>query len=313
MKGFKNLWFALLVLTLLLVGCSSKEKTTTTENDNGKEEQQSYTVVDDRGVEVSFDKVPETVVTLLPSITESLFELGVGDKVVGVTQNDTYPEEVLEIEQVADFETINAERILEMNPDIIFASSSNEDQIEQLESTGLKVFVIESALSVEDVYGDIGQIAQVMDVEEQGKQIVETIKSQIAAVKEKTATLDTKKKVYYEIAPAPEIWSVGSKTFQQELIEAAGIENVFSKQEGWFAVTEEDIIKVNPEVILTTVNYADDPEGEIISRAGWSTITAIQNKDVYLINPDIVDRPGPRIGEAIELMAKTVYPELFEQ
>ncbi|MFP3918986.1 ABC transporter substrate-binding protein [Lysinibacillus telephonicus] len=312
MKYFKNLWFALLVISLLLVGCASNEETTTTQKDSKNEQQQSYTVVDDRGIELTFDKVPEKVVSLLPSNTEILFELGAGDKVIGVTQNDTYPEEVLEIEQVADFETVNAERIVEMNPDIIFASSSNEGQIEQLESTGLKVFVIESALTIEDVYGDIQQIAQVMDVEEQGQQIVETIKSQIAAVQEKTATIETKKKVYFEISPAPEVWSVGSNTFQQELMDAAGIENVFSEQEGWFSVTEEDIINVNPEVILTTVNYAENPEAEILSRAGWSTITAIQNKQVYLIDPDIVNRQGPRIGEAIELMAKTVYPELFK-
>lgn len=312
MKYFKNLWFALLVISLLLVGCASNEETTTTQKDSKNEQQQSYTVVDDRGIELTFDKVPEKVVSLLPSNTEILFELGAGDKVIGVTQNDTYPEEVLEIEQVADFETVNAERIVEMNPDIIFASSSNEGQIEQLESTGLKVFVIESALTIEDVYGDIQQIAQVMDVEEQGQQIVEMIKSQIAAVQEKTATIETKKKVYFEISPAPEVWSVGSNTFQQELMDAAGIENVFSEQEGWFSVTEEDIINVNPEVILTTVNYAENPEAEILSRAGWSTITAIQNKQVYLIDPDIVNRQGPRIGEAIELMAKTVYPELFK-
>ncbi len=311
MKIFKNLWIVLLVISLLLVGCTSKEKATTeTEKETG--EQQSYTVVDDRGIELTFEKVPETVVTLLPSITETLFELGVGDKIIGVSQNDTYPEEALEIERVADFETVNAERIVELNPDIVFASASNEGQIEQLESTGLKVFVIESALSVEDVYGDIGQIAQVMKAEEQGEKIVEAIKSQIASVQEKTSTLDKKKNVYFEISPAPEVWSIGSNTFQQELIEAAGIENVFAKQEGWFAVTEEDIINVNPEVIVTTVNFGDDPEGEIMSRAGWSTITAIQNKEVYLIDPDIVSRPGPRIGEAIELMAKTVYPELFK-
>lgn len=312
MKYFRNLWFALLVISLLLVGCSSNEKTTTTQKESESGQQQSYTVVDDRGIEITFDKVPEKVISLLPSNTEILFELGVGEKVIGVTQNDTYPEEVLEVEQVADFDTVNAERIVEMNPDIIFASSSNEGQIEQLESTGLKVFVIESALSIDDVYGDIQQIAQVMDVQEKGEQIVESIKSQIAAVQDKTASVETKKKVYFEISPAPEVWTVGSNTFQQELLEAAGIENVFSNQEGWFSVTEEDIINVNPEVILTTVNYAENPEAEILSRAGWSTITAIQNKQVYLIDPDIVNRQGPRIGDAIELMAKTVYPELFK-
>lgn len=97
------------------------------------------------------------------------------------------------------------------------------------------------------------------------------------------------------------------------MIEAAGVENIYADQQGWFAVTEEDLITRNPEAIVSTVNYIEDPKGEILAREGWSTISAVQNKEVYLLNADIMDRPGPRIGEAVEMIAQTIYPELFNE
>lgn len=304
-------WFMpLFLLVLIIAGCSNSSQETTEDETT---ESESYTVVDDRGVEVTFEKIPETVISLQPSNTEILFELGVGDKVIGVTDYDKYPEEVKDIEKVSDTRTVNSERVVELNPDVVFAyTSGGEAQIQQLEASGLKVFVIESASSIEDVYGDIAQIAEVMSVEDKGKEVIESIKARFAAIQEKTKGIDNKKKVYFEISPSPDIWSIGSDTFQQELIEAAGVDNIYADQKGWFSVSEEDVIHRNPEVIITTVYYTDDPAGEILSRQGWESITAIQNGAVYELNADIIDRPGPRIAEATELIAKAIYPELFE-
>ncbi|MFP7200940.1 ABC transporter substrate-binding protein [Lysinibacillus halotolerans] len=317
MKFFNKKWMAPLAISLLLVGCSDGEQKATNDTDsktNSTEESGPYTVVDDRGQEVTFEEVPEKIVSLQPSNTEILFELGVGDQIIGASEYDTYPEEALKIERVTDSMTVNTERIIELNPDVVFAYTTGEEaQIDQLESVGLKVFVIQSATSINDVYGDIEQMAEVMGVEEEGKQVVEDIQSQIAAVQEKTKSIEQKKKVYFEISPAPDIWSIGSGTFQQEMIEAAGVENIYADQQGWFAVTEEDLITRNPEAIVSTVNYIEDPKGEILAREGWSTISAVQNKEVYLLNADIMDRPGPRIGEAVEMIAQTIYPELFNE
>ncbi|QCR32896.1 ABC transporter substrate-binding protein [Lysinibacillus sp. SGAir0095] len=317
MKFLEKKWMAPLAISLLLVGCNSEEPaksddTEANKNAGAAEESGPYTVVDDRGVEVTFEEVPEKIVSLQPSNTEILFELGVGEQIIGATEFDTYPEEALEIERISDSMTINTERVIEMQPDVVFAYTVGEEtHIEQLENAGLKVFVIQTAATIDDVYGDIEQIAEVLNVEEKADEIVSGIEEQIAAVQEKTASLDEKEKVYFEISPSPDIWSVGSGTFQQELIEAAGVENIYADQQSWFAVSEEDLITRNPEAIITTVNYSEDPKGEILAREGWSNITAVQNEEVYVLNADILDRPGPRIGEAIELIASTIYPEIF--
>ena len=87
---------------------------------------------------------------------------------------------------------------------------------------------------------------------------------------------------------------------------------MFADLDGWKQVSEEDVIARNPDVILTTVNYTENPIGEILARDGWNTVTAIQNKAVQSLDTDISNRPGPRIGEAVELVAKAVYPELYK-
>lgn len=315
MKLLNRKWLAPLSFLLLLVGCSNDEETTTTNKhtDSRETTEGAYSVIDDRGVEVSFESVPETIISLQPSNTEILFELGAGDKIIGATEYDTYPNEALEIERVSDLSTVNTERVVELNPDVVFAYTSGaEAQVEQLESAGIKVFVIRSASSIEDVYGDIKQIASVVDLEEKGDQVIAGIQKQIATVQEKIAKLDEKKKVYFEIAPAPDIWSIGSGTFQQEIITASGVENIYADQQEWFAVSEEDIITRNPEAIVTTVHYTENPVADILSRTSWKSISAVQNKEVYVINSDIFDRPGPRIGQAVEMLAKTIYPNLFK-
>ncbi|MEK3976954.1 ABC transporter substrate-binding protein [Psychrobacillus sp. FSL K6-1267] len=310
-KQLRN-WLAVLILSILLVGCQEAEKNTAVETDSVQEVKE-YTVTDDMGKEVTFEEVPETIVSLQPSNTEILFALGVGDKIVGATEYDTYPEEALEIERVSDSMKFNAERILEINPDVVIAyTTGSEEELKVLEDAGLDVFVIQSALSFEDVYGDIEQLAAVMGVEDKGTDLVDSIKTTIQSVQDKVSGVSDQKHVYFEISPSPEIFTTGKNTFQQEVLSKATVVNIFGDQEGWIKLSEEDVIKKNPPIILTTVNYVEDPIGEIKARPGWNQLEAVQNNAIFQLDQDIMSRPGPRIGEAVELVAKTVYPEIFE-
>ncbi|KOS63263.1 cobalamin-binding protein [Lysinibacillus agricola] len=317
-KLFKLQWLFVLMLALVLVGCGTKEDTNkdTVSKEDQQVEKTSYKVKDDRGVEVEFAAVPKTVVSLQPSNTEILYALGVGDKIVGATEYDTYPEEAQKIERVSDSVTFNSERILALKPDIVIAYTTGNDEtlnaLKGLEDAGIKVFAIQSAKSFDDVYGDIQQIATVMGIEDKGEKLNEDIKAKIAEVQAKVKEVKEPKNIFLEISPKPQIFTAASGTFQQEILNAANVNNVFAELKGWKEISEEDVIAKNPEVILTTVNYVDNPAAEILSRDGWNSIAAIQNKAIYYIDTDISNRPGPRIGEAVELIAKAVYPELFK-
>ena len=317
-KLFNFQWLTVLMLALVLAGCgtANEAKKDDTSKAGQQAEQTGYKVTDDRDLEVAFDAVPKTVVSLQPSNTEILFALGVGDKVIGATEYDTYPEEAKDIERVSDSVTFNTERIVALKPDVVIAYSTGNaetlDALKGLEDAGVKVFAIQSAASFEDVYGDIQQIAEVMGVKDKGEQLNENIKAKIADVQAKVKGVETPKNVYLEISPKPDIYTTAAGTFQQEILDAANVNNVFGDQTGWVKVSEEDVIAKNPQVILTTVNYVEDSVGEILGRDGWNTISAIQDKAVNYIDTDISNRPGPRIGEAVEMVAKAVYPELFK-
>lgn len=284
----------------------------TSEGDATVDGDTAYVVTDDMGKAIRFEKVPETVVSLQPSNTEILFALGVGDKIVGVTQFDNYPEEAKTIERVSDSVNINAERIIELNPDVVFAYTVGEkESIQPLLAAGIPVFVIRSASSFEDVYGDIMQIAEVMGVKEKGEELVKRIKGQVERVAEKVKDVP-QKSLYLEISPAPDLYTTGKNTFQHEILTKAGVINAFGDLEGWVKVSEEEIIRRNPDLIATTVHYVPDPVQEIKERPGWNQLKAVQNGEVYLLDEVIMTRPGPRIGEAVELVAKMAYPERFK-
>ena len=331
-KRYKLLaFFTLTFLLLFLSACQGVEPTVGEEQKGGelktgqedspsgsaKEgeasdgEETAYFVTDDMGEAIRFEKVPESVVSLQPSNTEILFALGLGDKIVGVTQFDTYPEEAKNIERVSDSVNIDAERIIELNPDVVFAYTVGEkESIRPLLDAGLTVFVIRSASSFEDVYGDIMQIAEVMGVKERGEELVNQIKGQLETVAEKVKDVSPKS-VYLEISPAPDLYTPGQNTFQHEILTRAGVINAFGDLEGWKKISEEEIISRDPDIVATTVHHGPDPVQEIKDRPGWHQLKAVQNGEVYLLDDVIMTRPGPRIGEAVELVAKMAYPEQF--
>ncbi|CAH0302000.1 Vitamin B12-binding protein [Peribacillus sp. Bi96] len=312
-KTLQFSWISMLLLTLFLSGCGVTDDSASKDNKDTNKADKAYTVTDDTGKKIKFDKVPETVVSLQPSNTEILFALGQGKKVVGVTDFDDYPKEAKDIEHVSDSVNINTEKIIALKPDAIIAYTiGDETTLKPLEDAGIPVFVIKSAANFDDVYGDIGQIAKVMGVTDKGNKLVKDIKSQITSVEDKVKTLDEKEQTYFEISPAPEIYTTGAETFQQEILDTAGIKNIFDDQKGWVKVSEEEIVKRNPKAIITTATYAEDAVGEIKSRKGWEDIDAVKNDDVHLLDENVMSRPGPRIGEAVELAAKTVYPDLFK-
>ena len=125
------------------------------------------------------------------------------------------------------------------------------------------------------------------------------------------ATVTDKKSVYFEISAAPSMYSFGSGVFLNEMIELIGAENVLADQKGWLPVEAETIVAADPDVILTNVNYIDDPVAEIRGRSGWEGMSAVQNEQVFYIDNMASSLSNQNIVKALDQMAKAVYPELF--
>jgi iron complex transport system substrate-binding protein len=315
--------FALLALSLgILAGCgSTTEKAEDNQNTEGQTEQSEQqaafplTLTDALDNEVVIEEEPKTIVSLIPSNTEIVYELGLGEKVVGLSDYDNYPEETANVEKVGGME-FNVEKIVSLNPDIVLAHESSalaaEAGLTQLKDAGITVFVVNDAVNFEEVYETINLIGQMTGTTEEAEALTADMKAKLDEIKEKAATVTEKKKVFVEVSPAPDIYTPGKNTFMDIMLQVINAENAAGDLDGWASIDQESIVERNPDVIITTYGYySEDPVGQVTSREGWADVTAVKNKQVVDVHSDLVTRPGPRLVEGVEELAKAVYPEVF--
>ncbi len=275
------------------------------------------TLKDAADKEVTIEKKPEKIISLIPSNTEILYALGAGDEVVGVSENDNYPEDVKDKEQVAGLE-LNIEKIISLKPDLVLAHGSAGDMwesgLKQLEDSGITVLVVHNAESFDEVYDTIDFIAKATGHTEEASDIIKDMKVKLDEIEKKAAGIkeDDQKSVFVEISPAPEIYAAGKNTFMDEMLKTINAKNSV-QEEGWPMINEEAIIKMNPEVIIVNYNYVDNAVDQVLDREGWQDVAAIKDKQVYTVDENLVSRSGPRIVEGVEELAKAVYPDVFKE
>jgi iron complex transport system substrate-binding protein len=274
------------------------------------------TITDDSGFESVIESQPQTIVSLAPTNTEIIFALGLGDKVVGVTEYCNYPKEALTKQTVGGYSTINMEKIVAANPDIIFANPMNgEENIDYLRQLGYTVIVIQSD-SVEGTYAAIQMIGKCTGTTAEAESIVSDMKIRIQAITDKLTDVTKKPTVMHAMSVDP-YWVSGSNTFQNELITLAGGTNAFADVNGWGVVTLEKLLTTNPEIILVDSGSKMGTTGEntlqkaFLTNGRLSSITAVKNDDVYVMDSDTFDRSGPRIVDSLEQLAQILHPEIF--
>lgn len=269
---------------------------------------------DASGTEVTFDAAPARIVSIAPSETEALFALGLDDEIVGVSDNDDYPEAAKAKPKMGGWQ-INTEAVVAAKPDVVFAAGiTSDDTLKALRDLGIKVFQF-NPKTVEGVMDDVEEYGQITDRQAEAKKITDKMKSELAQVTDGVKGLsdDQKKKVYIEFSPG---WTVGKGEFMDEMITLAGGVNVAGDTTGWNEINEENIIKANPDVILYAKSVVDDKgqnlEQIIKARAGWDQITAIKEGRIVALDDNLLSRTGPRVTEGLLQVAKAIYPDLFQ-
>ncbi|SES10546.1 ABC transporter substrate-binding protein [Salisediminibacterium halotolerans] len=289
--------------------------------DNADAESEGFpvTVTDSAGEEVTIDEEPEAIASLLPSSTEILYDLGVGDKLVGVSEFCNYPQEAAEIETIGAQE-IDAERILSLEPDVLFIQNYHQDNygdmIDEFNDAGIETLVVEGAGSFDEAYDAIETIGEATGTEDEAAETVADMQARMNELAEKADDEigdEDMVDVWVEVAPSPDIFTVGQETFMHEMLETINAQNAAEEHEGWVDLTEEEMVSLDPDVIITTYgSYVEDPVEEVTSRDGWESIPAVENERIYSVDEDVVSRPGPRLVEGAEALAEKIYPDVFE-
>lgn len=258
----------------------------------------------------------DTIISMGPSNTELIVALGFGDKIIAI---DEYSFDVPGVKgdlPMFSMRSPDGEQIINLEPDVIIVTGMTkaggaDDPFQVVTEAGICVVYVPSSNSINGIYEDIRFMAAVLGAYERGEEIVTEMEDEIEAVRAIGSTITDKKTVYFEISAAPWMYSFGSGVFLNEMIELIGAVNILADQEAWISVADEAILDANPDVILTSVNYIDDPIDEILSRDGWNEITAIQNEDVFYIDTNSSNRPNQNIIQALLEMAKAVYPDKY--
>jgi len=258
-------------------------------------------VTDDRGITVVFDKTPQRIVSLLPSLTETVCELGQCQRLVGVDRYSNYPPSVQRLPQVGGGLDPNIEAVVALRPDVVLMAKSSRAG-ERLEALGIKVFALEpkTHADVQRVMLKLGQLLEVQDAQ----RIWRAIDAGVSAAAQSLPASAKGVRVYFEVNQGP--YAAGELSFIGETLTRLGVKNIVPAKLGPFPkLNPEFIVRANPDLMMIGQRSADG----LMTRPGWQSIRALREQRVCIFpteEANVLVRPGPRMAEAARLMAKCI-------
>ena len=305
---FRKTFFQTLFLALFITACSPL----VTEAPASA----AITLTDGLGRSVIMDEAATRVVSLAPSNTEILFAVGAGEQVVGRDQYSDYPEEAKDVTDIGSaFEALNTELIVSLKPDLIIAAEVNApEQVKALEDLGLTVYYLKNPTTLEGMYTNLEIVAQLTGHEADAATLIESLKARVAAVDEKIMPLSSRISVFYELdgTDPAKPYTAGGGTFITLLIDRAGGYNIASDIEGYPQLSLEQVVAADPAfIILGDSAYGVTPE-LVAARPGWENLSAVKSGQILPFDDNLISRPGPRLVDGLEALAKLLRPELFK-
>ena len=267
---------------------------------------------DDLGRLVRLRAVPQRIVSLAPSLTETVFALDLGERLAGVTDYCDYPPEARSRAHVGGPINPNLEQIISLHPDVVLATRAlnRADTVEALDRLGIPVYTTE-ARTVADVVASVRRLGEVLGAKSNGEALATAMDRRLVELAHRLAGR-APKRVFFVVWLDPVI-STGQHTFLADALRHAGAESVVTVAQDWPQINIEEVLRQNPDFLVFAGAHQDDPQGAISSlrkRAGWSSLAAVRDGHFAVVS-DALDRPAPRMLDAIEDLARQLHPEAF--
>lgn len=278
----------------------------------------AVSLTDGMGRTVALTIPAQRVVSLAPSNTEILFAVGAGAQVVGRDSFSDYPPQAKAVADIGgQVGEINIEVILDKRPDLVLASPlTPPEQIANLEKANLTVYVLPNPRTYDDLYANLQTVGKLTGHDQDAAALVDSLKARVKVVTDKVAAAAQRPLVYYELdATDPSApYTSGPDTFVDLLIRTAGGENFGSDLKGeWVQVSVETLLQRQPDfILLGDSTYGSVTPEQVKARAGWDALKAVHGGKVFPFDDNTVSRPGPRLVDGLEAMAKLLHPELFK-
>lgn len=269
------------------------------------------TVSDQDGKALTLAGPPKAIISYSPGVTEILFAIGAGPQVIAADQFSDYPAEAKALKQRVKYTSPDPEATLALNPDLVILTRAQRTSVERFRSAGLPVFYTPEPDSLEAIVENVRMWGRITGHAEQAERVAADMRTRIDAVKAKVAPVTDGPRVYYELSDS--LFSVGDRTFIGSMIALLKAKNVATGSATDFPqLTAEAVISRDPQVILLAdASSANQSLETLRKRPGWTSISAVKEGKVHAVDPDIGNRPGPRIVLALEEIGRLLYPERF--
>lgn len=266
------------------------------------------------GKDLVIDAPVKRIVSLSPGATEILFAIGAQDTIAAVDKNANYPPEAAALSGRVDAYEPNVEAIAEFEPDLVIVASNIDGIVEALDRLSIPVLFIDidkDVKTIDDVFGQIALLGRMTDHQQEASDLLVKLGTRMRDVLDRTQELAAREQpsVYHELDA--ELYSASEQTFIGNLYTMLRAQNIAGSGGGvaYPQLTQEAIIQANPDVIILADEAFGVSVDSVKARPGWDAIAAVENDRVYAIDPDIISRPGPRIVDALEQLARALYPE----
>ncbi len=307
-KTLSRLFMLFLAAGLVLGACAGPKAAPTP---------QPMSFTDGLGRSVTLVSPAKRVVSMAPSNTEILYAIGAGSQVVGRDEFSDYPAEAKNLPSVGgSFSKFNNEAIVNLKPDLVLAAEINTpEQVQALQELGLRVYYLSNPKDMDGLYANLKTVAKLTGHETEADKLAESLKGRVKTVTDKIASVSEKPSVFYELDStdpnAP--YTAGPGTFIDMLIGMGGGKNIADPNgPAWAQLSLEQIIVLDPKIILLgDAAYGATPES-VGQRAGWGGLEAVKNGRVYPFDDNLVSRPGPRLVDGLEALAKVLHSELYK-
>jgi iron complex transport system substrate-binding protein len=267
------------------------------------------TVTDGSGQTVTLAQPAARIVSLAPANTEIAFAVGAGDKMVAGTSYDDYPVAAKSLPKIGDFSNPSVEKIASFDPDLVLAAGGIQTGLRgKLEKLGMKVYVVDPT-TYDGVMTDIANVGKLAGTSAQAQQVVDTMEKAKADVQAKVGSA-AKASTFVEIYSKP-LMTAGKGTFVSDMVGIAGGTNIGDAAgPGFPNFSSEVLLKDDPAVYVADSGSMSKP-GDLSSRPGFSSLTAVKDGHVYVIDDNIIARPGPRLAQGLQALAKMIHPEAY--
>jgi iron complex transport system substrate-binding protein len=260
----------------------------------------------------------QKIISTAPSNTEILFAVGAGAQVIGRDDFSDFPAQAKNLPSIGGMNKYNLEQIAALKPDLVLMAEINSpEQVKSIEDLGITVFYLSNPKTLEDMYHNLQLVASLTSHEQDATALIEKLKTRVIAIDEKVKAAAAKPVIFYELdsTDPAKPYTAGTGTFVDQLIVRAGGANLTTAagiKDSYPQVSIEQVVSTNPDmIVLGDSMWGVTPES-VGQRPGWDKLKAVTGKQVIPFDDNLVSRPGPRLVEGLEILAKLIHPELFK-